>query len=118
MVVSRIGSGVAFLVVSGVFFAHLACATSQPSANHKVRKPYHSEQGAAAASSDANDVANAATHRRMLMAQPTGADFDVAQSANGETRVLVLNGDQRTTQVFDLRSRTMNRCRRQRTSEL
>jgi hypothetical protein len=100
MVVSRIGSGVAFLVVSGAFFAHLACATSQPSANHKVRKPYHSEQGAAAASSDANDVANAATDRRMLMAQPTGADFDVAQSANGETRVLVLNGDQRTTQVF------------------
>ena len=100
MVVSRIGSGVAFLVVSGAFLAHVACATSQTSANHKGRKPYHSEQSAVAASSDANDVANAATERHMLMAQPNGDDFDVANSANGETRVLVLNGDQRTTQVF------------------
>jgi hypothetical protein len=100
MFVSRIGSGVAFLVVSGAFFAQVACANSQTSANHKGRKPYHPEQSAVGASRDANDVANAATDRRMLMAQPTGADFDVAKAANGETRVLVLNGDQRTTQVF------------------
>jgi hypothetical protein len=100
MVVSRIGSGVAFLAVSGAFFAHIACATSQTSANHKGRKPYHAEQSAVAASSDAKDVANAATDRRLLMVQPPGAEFDVAKSANGETRVLVLNGDQRTTQVF------------------